>query len=99
MAKYDTYTALAVVHGMDGKDVVRTAPAWKLEAGDEVIIETLDHPYEIRGKVVCRMDADANGEEVAFLKALTGEKELLKVLRKVTYSDLWPKDEGVLANG
>lgn len=98
------YISLVTVKGSDGRTYLRTAPAWvDLTADDQVIIETSDHPYEIRGKVIDVATFNPEGEEYRLMKSFVrGDDITMKVTKKIlykvyNYDDLGEK--GDVANG
>lgn len=99
------YISLVTVKGSDGRTYLRTAPAWvDLTADDQVMIETSDHPYEIRGTVIDVAAFNPEGEEYRLMKSFVrGDDITMKVTKKILYkvydyTDLEEKKEGV-ANG
>ncbi len=99
------YISLVTVKGSDGRTYLRTAPAWvDLVPNDQVMIETSDHPYEIRGTVIDVATFKTEGEEYRLMKSFVrGDDITMKVTKKILYkvydyTDLEEKKEGV-ANG
>lgn len=99
------YISLVTVKGSDGRTYLRTAPAWvDLVPNDQVMIETVDHPYEIRGTVIDVATFNPEGEEYRLMKSFArGDDITMRVTKKVlykvySYDDLDEKKEGV-ANG
>lgn len=99
------YISLVTVKGSDGRTYLRTAPAWvDLVPNDQVMIETSDHPYEIRGTVIDVATFNPEGEEYRLMKSFVrGDDIAMKVTKKILYkvydyTDLEEKKEGV-ANG
>ena len=98
------YISLVTVKGSDGRTYLRTAPAWvDLTADDEVMIETSDHPHEIRGKVIDVATFNPEGEEYRLMKSFVrGDDITMKVTKKIlykvyNYDDL--EEKGDVANG
>lgn len=98
------YISLVTVKGADGRTYLRTAPAWvDLTADDQVMIETSDHPYEIRGTVIDVATFNPEGEEYRLMKSFVrGDDITMKVTKKIlykvyNYDDL--EEKGDAANG
>lgn len=90
MTKYKT---IAVVRTQDERVYAYEAPAWKLQEGDEVIVQYDLHPYTLRGTVVMRMDALPGQGAWEMAVALNHGKPLNKVLRRVMYDEFKYEEE------
>ncbi len=82
-----SYKAFAAIKAANGEIVVRSAPAWRLEVGDEVVIEDDRHPYQMHGEVLSVITEDEGNDKSQFLAIITDKACEMKVLRRVVYND------------
>ena len=100
------YFSLVTVHGADGRDYMRTAPAWvNLEAGEEVMFQTNEHPYEMRGNVVDIAYFRSDEKEYQMIRNFVKDDITLKITKKVIYkaytyeNEAEAEEKGEEANG
>ena len=98
------FSEIVLVKDNSDRLLIRQAPfCTYLYEGEEVIVEDDTHPYSVKAVVLDRVSLDKNDEVYRFLLRFTKEKDFMRVLRRISYQDLYkdPTAEGseVKANG
>lgn len=94
------YVSVVTVKGSDGISYMRTAPAWAdLKNGDEVMLQTNSHPYEIKGIVIDIATFNRNNEEFRLLRSFVKDNLDMRITKKILYKVFDYEEKEEVANG
>ena len=89
------FSEIVLVKDNSDRLLVRQAPfCTYLYEGEEVIVEDDTHPYSVKAVVLDRISLDKNDEVYRFLLRSTKEKDFMRVLRRISYQDLYKDPDG-----